>query len=96
MRSSLAALARRGGQVVLLQSSLCSLGPGVAETPLDEAKLYDTDKERQLFVPRSELWRDLGDEFAEAGVGVSMLVGTGMTGYVGFSSIGKYYFASTE
>ena len=88
MRGSLAALARYGGQVILFQSSMCSLGPGIADTPIDEAKMYDTDKERHLFDPRNELWRELGDEFAEAGIGVSMLAGTGATGYIGFASLG--------
>ena len=88
VRGCLAGLARRGGQVVLFQSSMCSVGPGVSEARLDESKLYDTDKERQLFIPRDSMWMDLAGELAEAGIGVLMLVGTGATAYVDFASIG--------
>ena len=89
MRGCLASLAKVGGQVVAFQSSMCSVGPGVAEVQHNETKMYDSDKERQLFMPGNEMWRELGDEFAEAGIGVSCIVGTGVTSYVGFSSIGK-------
>ncbi|KAH8116706.1 hypothetical protein DFH11DRAFT_1724673 [Phellopilus nigrolimitatus] len=88
MRGCLAALARRGGQVVLFQSSMCSVGPGVSEARLDEIKLYDTDKEKQLFLPHDQMWMELGEEMAEEGIGVSMLVGTGQMTYVDFASIG--------
>jgi protein transport protein SEC24 len=90
MRGCLASLVRKGGQAIVFQSSMCSAGPGVSEVQLDETKLYDTDKERQLFMPGNEMWRDLGDEFAEAGIGVSLVVGTGVTSYVGFSSLGQF------
>ncbi|KAL5508758.1 hypothetical protein ACEPAG_4737 [Sanghuangporus baumii] len=88
MRGCLAALSRRGGQVILFQSSMCSVGPGVSEARLDESKLYDTDKEKQLFTPRDPMWTDLAEELAETGIGVSMLVGTGPISYVDFASIG--------
>ncbi|EJC98563.1 uncharacterized protein FOMMEDRAFT_113703 [Fomitiporia mediterranea MF3/22] len=88
MRGCLAALARRGGQVILFQSSMCSIGPGVSEARLDESKMYDTDKEKQLFIPRDTMWLDLAEELAEAGIGVSILAGTGTIAYVDFASIG--------
>ncbi|KAL5536166.1 SFB3 [Sanghuangporus sanghuang] len=88
MRGCLAALSRRGGQAILFQSSMCSVGPGVSEARLDESKLYDTDKEKQLFTPRDPMWTDLAEELAEAGIGVSMLVGTGPISFVDFASIG--------
>lgn len=88
MRGCLAALARRGGQVILFESSMCSVGPGLSEARLDESKMYDTDKEKQLFEPRDPMWLELGEEFAEAGIGLSMLAGAGTTGYIDFASIG--------
>ena len=88
MRGCLAALARKGGQVMLFQSSMCSFGPGVSEARLDEGQLYDTDKEKQLFLPHDRMWIDIAEELAESGIGVSMLVGTGTMSYVDFASIG--------
>ena len=88
VRGCLAALSRRGGQVIVFHSSMCSIGPGVSGARLDESKFYDTDKEKQLFTPQDAMWTDLGEELAETGIGVSMLVGTGAMAYVDFASIG--------
>ncbi|THH09228.1 hypothetical protein EW145_g2180 [Phellinidium pouzarii] len=89
MRGCLASFARHGGQVILFQSSMCSVGPGVSEARLDESKLYDTDREKQLFQPCDSMWMDLAEEMAEEGVGVCVLAGTGVTAFVDFGSIGS-------
>ncbi|KAI5121951.1 hypothetical protein M0805_002022 [Coniferiporia weirii] len=88
IRGCLAAFARRGGQVILFQSSMCSVGPGVTEARLDESKMYDTDREKQLFQTRDPMWTDLAEEMAEEGVGVCVFVGTGPKAFVDFASIG--------
>lgn len=87
-RGFLAVLARKGGQTVLFHSSMCSVGPGISEQRVDEMKFYDTDKEKQLFLPHNQMWRELGEELAEEGISVSMFVATGSMAYVDFASIG--------
>lgn len=95
MRGAVAALQRHGGQAILFTSSGCNVGPGAHVTtdgalPTDESTFYDTDKEKQLFMPKDPLWQDLGEELAESGIGVTMFVGTASSGLGGvdFGSIG--------
>lgn len=92
LRGALALLARRGGQVVMFLSSMCSIGPGVGEgrLGLDEGKMYDTDREKQLFKPSDAMWADLADEMAEEGVGVFSIVATGVSSFVDFASLGMF------
>ena len=104
LRGALAALQRHGGQAVFLTSSGCTVGPGTHSAPngtplADEGNLYDTDKEKQLFTPKDSLWKDLGEELAETGVGVSMFVATSASGgmtSVDFGSIGEFSAFANE
>ena len=90
LRGVLALLARRGGQTVLFLSSVCSVGPGVAQSRLgfDENKMYDTDREKELFKPSSVMWVDLAEEMSDEGIGVSPIVATGTSTSVDFASLG--------
>ncbi|PCH39444.1 protein transporter SEC24 [Wolfiporia cocos MD-104 SS10] len=84
--ASLASLAGLGGQVVLFASIFPTIGYGALRTVLDESTLFGTDKERTLFAPRDEAWRDLAERCAQEGVGVSMFLG--MSRPIDVASIG--------
>ncbi|RPD55953.1 sec24-like protein [Lentinus tigrinus ALCF2SS1-6] len=75
LSASLAALTGRGGQVVVFASSIPTIGVGALEPLVDESSLYGTDKERTLFEPREETWKDIGEQCAAEGVGISIFLG---------------------
>lgn len=74
--------------MVVFQCTMPTLGPGALSSILEETKLTGTDDERSLFVPRNEVWRNLGEECAEEGIGVNMFLGMSQTIDVG--SIGMF------
>jgi protein transport protein SEC24 len=74
---------------VAFQSSMPTIGGGaLGLREQEESALYGTEKEKTLFVPRSSFWRDLGEECAEEGIGVSLFLTPAQPMDVG--SIGEY------
>ncbi|KAM5536129.1 hypothetical protein V8D89_010228 [Ganoderma adspersum] len=98
LSAGLAALAGRGGQVVAFAATLPTIGAGFLQPLVDEATLYGTEKERTLFEPREETWKDLGEQCAAEGIGVSMFLGmsrpidVASIGLVSSLSGGEMYF----
>ncbi|KAI0761129.1 sec24-like protein [Irpex lacteus] len=72
---SMGALLGRGGQVVVFAATLPTIGPGALKPREDEAALYDTDKETQLYLPRNDDWDEVGQQCSDEGIGVSMFLG---------------------
>ncbi|KAI0764559.1 sec24-like protein [Trametes elegans] len=96
--ASIAALAGRGGQVVTFAATLPTIGVGALPPWADETALYGTEKEKSLFAPREETWKDIGEKCASEGIGVSMFLGMGRPidigsiGIVSSISGGEMYF----
>lgn len=63
-----------------------TIGPGALEPLTDETHVYGTDKERTLFIPRVQTWRDIAEECSDEGIGVSMFLGMSRT--IDLGSIG--------
>ncbi|KAH0826675.1 hypothetical protein J3R83DRAFT_5063 [Lanmaoa asiatica] len=68
--AGLASLAGRGGHIVMFQCTMPTIGPGALEPLTDESHVYGTDKERTLFIPRAQAWRDIAEECSDEGIGV--------------------------
>nr|XP_019007763.1 protein transporter SEC24 [Kwoniella pini CBS 10737]OCF46544.1 protein transporter SEC24 [Kwoniella pini CBS 10737] len=73
VKGALAGLRMRGGQINLFVSGLITHGAGALQSREDPT-IYNTDKEKNLFSPANNFWRELGDELAECGVGTNIFV----------------------
>ena len=61
--------------MVAFASALPMVGIGALTPREDETALYDTDKESALFVPRNDVWKEIGEQCSEQGIGVSIFLG---------------------
>jgi len=82
--------AGQGGYIIAFQKVLPTVGPGALEPPGDQSSLHGTDKERSIFLPRHQTWRDIAEECSEEGIGVSMFLG--MSKPIDIGSIGTSFF----
>lgn len=65
----------RGGRVTAFIASSLTYGQGVVpprEQP--ESTLHGIDKEKMLFMPSTDFWKDLGEECAEEGVSINLFL----------------------
>lgn len=72
--AALAALAGRGGHVIVFQGMIPTLGMGRLEPVNMESNLHKTEKEKILYSPRGVFWKNIADECADEGVGISMFL----------------------
>lgn len=69
-----ASQAGRGGQVIVFQAMIPTLGMGQLEPVQMESNLHKTEKERLLYSPRNVFWKNIADECADEGIGISMFL----------------------
>jgi protein transport protein SEC24 len=60
---------------VVFAATLPTVGPGALRQREDESAFYDTDKETTLYAPRHPMWREVGEQCAEEGIGLNMILG---------------------
>ncbi|KAH9933806.1 sec24-like protein [Fomitopsis serialis] len=72
LAACLAALAGKGGQVIVFPGVIPTIGLGALTTPEDMSVLIGTEKEKTIFTPRHEDWQELGEQCAEEGIGVNI------------------------
>lgn len=84
-----ASQAGRGGQVIMFQGVIPTTGMGQLEPVHMESDLHKTDKERHLYSPRNVFWKNVADECADEGVGVSMFLAP--SSFLDVASISKLF-----
>lgn len=58
----------------MFQGMMSTLGMGRLEPIHMESNLHKTEKERVLYSPRDVFWKNIADECADEGIGVSMFL----------------------
>ncbi|KAI3657284.1 hypothetical protein MP638_002224 [Amoeboaphelidium occidentale] len=73
MKAAQVALQKTGGRIICLNHSLPTVGPGALKAR-EEAKLMNTENERQLYVPQDNYYMKLADECVNVGAAVDMFL----------------------
>ena len=73
--------------MVIFQVTIPTLGMGQLEPVQMESSLHKTEKERPLYSPRNVFWKNIADECADEGIGISMFLAP--SNFLDVASIGK-------
>ena len=60
--------------MVVFQGVIPALGMGQLEPVQAESNFHKTEKERLLYSPRDVFWKNIADECADEGIGISMFL----------------------
>ena len=60
--------------MVVFQGVIPTLGMGQLEPVQAESNFHKTEKERLLYSPRNVFWKNIADECADEGIGISMFL----------------------
>jgi len=71
----------------MFQVTIPTLGMGQLEPVQMESSLHKTEKERPLYSPRNVFWKNIADECADEGIGISMFLAP--SNFLDVASIGK-------
>ena len=81
----------------MFQGVIPTLGMGKLEPVHMESNLHKTEKERLLYSPRDVFWKNIADECADEGIGISMFLAP--SSFLDITSIGesrRIFFASSR
>ena len=71
----------------MFQGVIPTFGMGQLEPVQMESSLHKTEKERVLYSPRNVFWKNIADECADEGIGISMFLGP--SNFLDVASISK-------
>ena len=60
--------------MIVFQGVIPTLGMGQLEPVQSESNFHKTEKERLLYSPRDVFWKNIADECADEGIGISMFL----------------------
>lgn len=73
--------------MIVFQGVMPTLGMGPLESVQAESNFHKTEKERHLYSPRNVFWKNIADECADEGIGVSMFLAP--SSFLDVASIGE-------
>ena len=73
--------------MIMFQGVIPTIGMGQLEPVQAESNFHKTEKERLLYSPRNVFWKNIADECADEGIGISMFLAP--LNFLDVASIGK-------
>lgn len=67
------ALESRGGKLIMFQTALPTFGPG-ALRQREEARLYGTENEKQLYAPQGDFFQKLAEDCVDAALSIDLFL----------------------